>query len=200
MPPRILISTSTFGRSGGRPLELLEEAGVEVRLNPYGRKLRLEETVALLEGVDAVVAGSESLDRQILRQAPGLRLISRFGAGLDNVDLEAAAELGIAVRSTHDAHVDGVAELTLAGILDLLRMVARADRDLRRGEWSRPMGRLLRGRRVGIVGLGRVGKRLVRLLEPFKVEVLAHDLAPGRRLRARAPGALPAPGRASGGG
>ncbi|MCI0395258.1 MAG: phosphoglycerate dehydrogenase [Chloroflexi bacterium] len=171
----VFISTSSFGNMDRQPLAMLEAAGIVYRLNPYGRKLKPEESVQLLVGVDGLIAGTELLDRGVLAQAPRLRIVSRCGTGLDSVDLAAAAELGIRVTNTPDAHVDAVAELTLAGILDLLRRVSCADHLVRQGQWVKPMGRLLRGKTVGIVGLGRVGKALVQLLQPFAVTVLAYD-------------------------
>ena len=171
----VLISTSSFARYSREPLELLENLGASYRLNPQGRKLTSEEIASLLGDVDGLVAGTEPLTREVLERAPRLKIISRCGTGLDNVDLDAAAQLGIEVRNTPDAHVDAVAELTLAAILDLLRHVTEADRAIRSGEWRKPMGRLLRGKTVGLVGLGRVGRRLIELLEPFGVTILATD-------------------------
>jgi D-3-phosphoglycerate dehydrogenase / 2-oxoglutarate reductase len=178
MPIKILISTSSFAGDSREPLSLLDAAGVEYRLNPYGRKLKPAESIELLADVDGVIAGVELLDRNILCQAPRLKVISRCGTGMDSVDLAAAAELGIRVYNTPDAHVDAVAELTLAGILNLLREVGRADRLIRQGSWQKPMGRLLRGKCVGLIGLGRVGKALVDLLRPFNVTVFAYDPYP----------------------
>ena len=175
MSASILISTSSFGRSGRQPLDLLEQSGCTVSLNPHGRTLTPEEARALLADVDGVIAGTEKLTRDVLAAAPRLKVVSRCGTGLDSVDLAAARDLGIRVFNTPDAHVDGVAELTLAGILDVLRHVSAGDRAIRAGQWHKPMGRLLRGKTVGIVGLGRVGKALVALLRPFGVSVLAHD-------------------------
>ena len=175
MPARVLISTSSFGRSGRQPLDLLEQGGCEVSLNPHGRTLTPDEAKALLADADGVVAGTEKLGRDVLAAAPRLKVVSRCGTGLDSVDLAAARDLGIRVFNTPDAHVDGVAELTLAGILDALRQVSASDHEIRAGRWHKPMGRLLRGKTVGIVGLGRVGKALVALLRPFDVLVLAHD-------------------------
>lgn len=176
--PTVAVSTSSFGRHDPRPLEQLRAAGYEVRLNPHGRRLERAETIALLDGVVGLVAGTEELDREILLAATELRAIARCGSGVDNVDREAAAERGIVVQSTPEPPAEAVAELTLAGILGLLRHLPAADRALRRGEWSKPMGRLLRGRTVGLVGLGRVGKRLVELLMPFVCPILATDPVP----------------------
>jgi D-3-phosphoglycerate dehydrogenase len=171
----VLISTSSFARHSREPLELLEARGIHYMLNAQGRKLEADEVATLLTDVDGLVAGTEPLTREVLMRAPRLKVISRCGTGLDNVDLSAAAELGIQVRNTPDAHVDAVAELTLAAILAALRHLPEADRSIRGGAWKKPMGRLLRGSTVGLVGLGRVGKRLIELLAPFQVKILASD-------------------------
>ena len=176
--PTVAVSTSSFGRHDPRPLELLREAGYEVRLNPHGRRLKRAETSELLEGVIGLVAGTETLDREILSAASDLRAIARCGVGVDNLDREAAEEFGIAIRSTPDAPAEAVAELTMAAMMALLRHLPAANRSMRRGEWHKPMGRLLRGRVVGLVGLGRVGKRLVELLTPFACRILATDPVP----------------------
>lgn len=176
----ILISTSSFGSADRTALDLLEEAGLTVRLNPHGRKLKTDESVALMENVAGLIAGTETLDRAVLTRARNLRVISRVGTGIDNIDLEAARELGIAVFNTPDAVVDAVAELTLAGMLNLLRHVGRTDRGIRSGAWEKRMGALLRGKTVGIVGLGRVGKAVARLLQPFHVTILASEVKPDR--------------------
>lgn len=176
--PIVAVSTSSFGRHDRRPLELLEAAGFEVRLNPHGRRLDRAETHELLDGAVGLVAGTETLDREILTGATRLQAIARCGVGVDNLDHEAAAERGIAIHSTPEPPAEAVAELTLAGILSLLRRLPAADRAMRAGRWRKPMGRLLRGRTVGLVGLGRVGKRLVELLTPFSCRLLATDPMP----------------------
>lgn len=175
---KVLTTTSSFGKMSRRPLEMLEAAGCSVTMNPYGRTLTPDESRQLLADVDGLVAGTEKLSQDVLSHAPRLKVISRVGTGMDGIDRAAAAARGIQVCNTPDAHVDGVAELTLAGILNLLRQVAAADRRLRRQVWQKPMGHLLRGKRVGIIGLGRAGKRLVELLRPFDVAILAHDPLP----------------------
>lgn len=172
---KVLTTTSSFAEISRQALEMLEGAGCEVTLNPYGRTLKPEESIALLADVDGLIAGTEKLPRQVLSQAPRLKVISRLGTGMDNIDLHAADELGIQVRNTPDAHVDAVAELTLAGILGMLRQVPQAHARLVQGSWKKPMGQLLRGKTVGIVGLGRTGKALVALLRPFQTPILAYD-------------------------
>ncbi len=175
MSPHIVITTSTFGKESYQPMEMLESAGLTFTTNPYGRKLTKVETIELVREADGLIAGTELLDRDILSHLPRLRVISRVGTAVDNVDTAYAAERGIPVYNTPDGPTDGVAELALAGILAVLRRIPQSDASIRRGEFAKPMGRLLRGKTVVVIGLGRIGKALVRLLQPFSVRVLAVD-------------------------
>lgn len=168
-------STSSFGKVSPRPLEMLRDAGFEVRGNPHGRTLTTEEVKRHLDGVIGLIAGTEKLTAEVLAGATTLRCISRVGVGMDSVDQVAARERGIAVHNTPAAHVDAVAELTLAGLLGLLRNLPTSDASIRAGHFEKPMGRLLRGKTIGLVGYGRVGRRFAELLTPFGVTVLAHD-------------------------
>jgi len=189
MPPdgraTVLLSVSSFGEAGDEPLRLLEGAGLDVVCNPHGRKLTEPEIAELIADVDGVIAGTEPLNAAVLGRAGRLRVISRVGVGLENVDLDEALRMGVAVRNTPDALTDAVAELTLGGLLSALRRIGRMDRDLHAGTWERRMGGLLRGRTVGIVGLGRIGIRLAELLQPFEPRLLAADRAPNHGAAAR---------------
>jgi D-3-phosphoglycerate dehydrogenase len=175
--PHIVITTSTFGKESFQPMEMLEAAGLTFSTNPYGRKLTKVETIELVREADGLIAGTEALDRDVLSRLPRLRVISRVGAAVDNVDAAYAAERGIPVYNTPDGPTDGVAELTLAGILAVLRRILQSDSSIRGGKFQKPMGRLLRGKTVVVIGLGRIGKALVRLLQPFSPRVLAVDPA-----------------------
>lgn len=175
----ILFTTSSFGKADSSVLEPLLARGLEAVLNPYGRRLSEEEVSGLVAEVGPVgmVAGVEPLTAQVLAGASGLRVISRCGIGLDNVDLEAAKELGVRVYNTPDAPTTAVAELTIGLILTLLRSISASDRSIRRGDWSRPMGRLLSELTVGIVGCGRIGAAVAGVLKGFGCEVLGCDPA-----------------------
>ena len=169
---------SSFGVAGPEPLEALRSAGVEVVENPHGRKLKEDEVADLVRDVDGVIAGTEPLTAAVLEQAGRLRVISRVGVGMDNVDLAAAERRNIAVCNTPGAVTDAAAELALGGILSVLRHLHEMDAEMRAGRWTRKMGSLLRGKTVGIVGLGRIGRRMVQLLTPFEPRLLAHDVVP----------------------
>lgn len=183
----ILIGPSSFAESDRTPMERLRAAGFAVVLNPYGRKMTKDELKALLgEGVVGILAGLEPLDREVLAQS-GLKVVSRVGAGLANVDLEAARELGIDVFNTPDGPTNAVAELTLGALLGLLRRIPQSDRALHGRKWTRQMGLQLEGKTVVIVGFGRIGRRVAELLAPFRARLLAVDPFLGK------PDVLPCP-------
>jgi phosphoglycerate dehydrogenase-like enzyme len=122
-----------------------------------------------------MIAGVEPLTRSVLMGAEKLRVISRCSIGMDNVDMDAAAEKNILVKNTLDAPGMAVAELTVGLMLNLLRHVSEADRLIRADRWKQLMGRLLQKQTVGLVGFGRIGKRVARLVSAFGATILAYD-------------------------
>lgn len=181
MKPVVLATTSSFAQDDAAPREALAAAGLEVRVNPFGRKLTEGEAIALLAEHKPIglFAGVEPLTAKVLdAAAPHLKAISRCGVGLESVDLDAARRLGIPVYSTPDAPSPAVAELALAHMLAVLRRVPEADRALRAGTWKALQGRLLGGKTVGVVGLGRIGARVAALCAAFGCRVLGCDERP----------------------
>lgn len=173
----ILTSTSSFAEYDKSVLgEIPEE--FNVILNPYKKTLNESEIGELLvqHEVNGLIAGVEPLTMEVLTAADALKVISRCGAGLDNVDLKAAAKLGIKVFNTPDAPTNAVAELTLGLILNCLRKISSSDRGIRKGTWRKTMGNLLQGRVVGIIGFGRIGKTVGNLVRAFGAEVIYNDL------------------------
>ena len=170
---QVLISTSSFNLANFAQLSDLEKAGVEVKLNPFAARLTEKQAIDLL-GTDTIglIAGLEPLTKNVLQAAKSLKVIARVGTGLDSVDLVAAKELEIIVLNTPDAPTKAVAELTIAHILGLLRHLSQADRQIRNGIWKGLMGSLLETKTVGIVGFGRIGKRVATLLSAFGASVL----------------------------
>jgi D-3-phosphoglycerate dehydrogenase len=177
---KILISTSSFGKEDKTPLNILHENGFQVILNPYGRELKPSESIELLKDVDYLIAGTEKLDRDVISTAKSLKIISRCGAGMDNVDIEYAKEKGITVKNTPMGPTHAVAELTLGLILDLLRNITLSNNEVKSNVWKKRMGNLLLNKKVGVIGLGNIGKRLVELLAPFNVKITAADPAPDK--------------------
>ncbi len=132
--------------------------------------------VALLRGHERAIVGLENIDDALLAQVPELRVISKYGVGLDGLDLEAVARHGVKLGWTGGVNRRAVAELTLAFAIALLHRVPECVAALRAGTWRTLVGRQLTGRTVGIIGCGCVGQDLVRLLAPFDCRVLAHDI------------------------
>lgn len=185
--PRVLISTVPFGRLDTKPLEILEAAGVEAVLNPLTRKLREGELPDMIKGFDGLIAGTEQISGSDMDAAGSLKTIVRVGIGLDSVDLLAARERDIALAYTPDAPSAAVGELVIGLMVDLLRGTVVSDRNLRKGEWYRIMGKRISEITVGIIGVGRIGHLLIgHLAGGFPgVRILANDLVPDMEFAAR---------------
>ena len=173
---KILITPRSFGRTGTRPLDMLAERQFEIVRNPCGRILSKPEMIELIADVDAVIVGVDPLDREVLVHARKLKAISKYGIGLDNVDLDYAAERGIRVAAAHGANVQAVADYTLALMLAVARMVVPIDRACRRLDWSKPTTLDVYGRTLGIVGLGNIGKAVAERAGGFRMKLLAFDV------------------------
>lgn len=173
----ILITTSSFDYLNDNLIAAVFSKGYKIQFNPLKRKLTVEEVMKLIDKYDPVgmVAGIEPLKRSVLEKAEHLRVISRCGIGLDTVDLEAAHDYGIIVTNTPDGPTIPVAELTIGLILCLLRQIHFTNEKLKKGQWERPMGSLLYQKNVGILGCGRIGTRVAKLLSGFECCVLGHD-------------------------
>lgn len=174
--PKILITTSSFVVQNNRYVDLLESQGFEIICNPYGRRLTESEVLNLLkDDVIGMIAGVEPLTRKVLQNAPCLKVVSRCGIGMDSVDLCACSEIGTWVCNTPDAPTMAVAEITVAIMLDLLRNVSQVDRNIRSGNWKPLMGNLLSCQTIGIIGYGRIGKKVCQILRSFGSNLLVHD-------------------------
>jgi D-3-phosphoglycerate dehydrogenase len=173
----ILITTSSFGMDGNEALDKIIAEGIKVRLNPYGRRLSEVEAAELLAepGLIGMIAGVEPLNQLALSAAPQLRVISRCGVGMDNIDRGSAEEFDILLCNTPNAPSIAVAELVVGLILDLLRKISLADRAIRAHAWKQYMGNLLAKQTIGIIGYGGIGRRVAQLLTAFDARVLACD-------------------------
>ena len=175
---RILISTSSFGEYDHCLLDNLRKKKCEIILNPYGRTLTESEIKELLIDIDGLIAGTEPLTQNVIGSAKNLKVISRCGIGIDNIDIEAVNVKGIKLYRTTEGPAIAVAELTLGLMLDSLRKISYLSRKICSGGWEKKMGRLLTAKTLGIVGMGTIGKKLTILLRPFNCTILAKDIFP----------------------
>ena len=175
MSDLILVSLSTFAAIDKRPLSMLEESGCRFRIHASGKRITREELIQ--EGPDAavIVAGVESYDAATLARLPALRCISRCGVGVDAIDLAAARERGIVVTNTPTIPTEAVAELALSMFLSLSRNLRPQANLMGARRWERLNAHLLAGRTVGLLGLGRIGRRVAELCRAFNTKVVAHD-------------------------
>jgi D-3-phosphoglycerate dehydrogenase / 2-oxoglutarate reductase len=174
MKKKILIGPSSFADIDKTPMNKLLAAGFEIIGNPFGRKITKKELIDLLPGVNGLIAGLETLDREVM-ELSDLKVISRCGSGMSNVDQEAAKDLGIMVYSTPDGPTNSVAELTVGMLISLIRLVPPMDNALHNNIWDKKIGFELRGKTVLIIGFGKIGRRVSELLKPFQVNIIASD-------------------------
>ena len=153
--------------------QMLLDAGFEIVSNDTGNILSFEDQKALIRDAYAIVAGTEQYPRQMLDGCENLKVVTRFGVGTDNFDLEAMKEMGIRVGVI--ANYNAVAEFALTLMLNVLKNQQNYDPAVRAGKWSRFPMRELTGKTVGLVGFGRIGRRLAELLSGFGVTLLAYD-------------------------
>jgi D-3-phosphoglycerate dehydrogenase len=174
----IFVTLSTFAEYDEEPLRMLEASGIPFSIHRTGKRITTAELLAAGPGVTAVVAGVEPYDRATIAAMPELRCIGRVGIGVDAIDLTAARERGIAVVNTPEPPTAAVAELALAMMLSLSRNLPRQAREAAAGRWTRLEAHLLGARRVGVIGLGRIGRRVATLVRAFGSEVWGFDPAP----------------------
>lgn len=175
----IFSSTSSFGAFDTGPIELLKEAGFIFVSNPFGRKLINSEPIDLLSKYRPIglIAGTETINKEVFNCSKEfLKVISRVGIGMDNIDLEAARKYGIHVFNTPEAPTEAVAELTIGLILAVLRRISTADQLIRNNKWKPIMGELILGKTVGIIGIGRIGRCVGKILSlGFNAKVIGYD-------------------------
>lgn len=175
---KVLFTTSSFDLDNFCDRAQIETAGYEFVLNPLGKRLTEQQLLELIDAnVVGIVAGLEPLTAAVIERAPSLKVVARCGIGMDNVDLAAASAHGISVFNTPDAPTRSVAELTIAHILSLVRRIPECDRNVRNRNWRPLMGSLLSEQTVGVVGFGRIGSAVVRLLKAFEPRILINDVA-----------------------
>ncbi|MDP9379409.1 MAG: phosphoglycerate dehydrogenase [Chloroflexota bacterium] len=175
---RVLVGSRSFGKASPDHFRVLEAAGCDVIPNTTGRAYRAEELIEALRDVDAIITGTDELTRDVIYRAERLKTIAKHGVGLDSIDLQAARERGVVVSATPAAIHDSVADHTLALLLAVTRHVVPGHVSTAAGEWGNYVGVELRGRTLGLVGFGRIGKGVCLRAQAFGMSVVAYDPFP----------------------
>lgn len=190
---KVLVTATNYSAYCAEGARLLESQGCELIENPYGRPLTFDELAARVGDVDGVIAGVDTWDEAVFALAPRLKVIARFGVGVDNIEIEKARARGISVCNAAGRNANAVAELTMGFIIAAMRNLPALHQSTRAGRWERSIGHELAGRTVGLLGFGNIGQKVARKLAGFDVSIVAHDKYPNleaaRRLNVRMCGA-----------
>lgn len=177
---KLLVTPTSFrADSTGPEMEALRSfaagRGAQLVFNPSGKPLSEDELVPLIGDCEGYIAGLDFVTAKVIEAAAVLKVISRYGAGVDRVDIPAAKARGIAVCNTPGANAQAVADLTFALILCAARKVPMLDRETKNGRWVRSSGVEIYGKTIGILGLGAIGKGVAARAQGFSMRVLAYD-------------------------
>ena len=180
---KILVTPTSFNAEARSPArDKLDRFADEVIFNPFGRPLEAAEIIPLLDKVDGYIAGLDHIDRQVLEKAPGcLKVISRYGAGVDRVDIEAATQRGITVTATPGSNAEAVADLTMGLMLAVAREIPFLDQGVKSGGWPRRTGFEIFQKNLGIIGLGEIGKKVAARAKGFSMKIRVYDPMADRR-------------------
>ncbi len=175
---KIIVTPRSLSKSGHPYLEKIREAGYEVIFPSPGKQPNEEQLIASMDGVVGYLAGVEPISAKVIENATDLKVISRNGVGLDNIDLDAAEKAKKKICKAIGANSRGVAELAFAHILAASRSLTTADSNLKSKNWKREKGIELKGRILGIIGCGKIGKLVARFGQAFGMRVIAYDPFP----------------------
>lgn len=148
----------------------------DARLNLDGKRFNKEELIEYIKDADGIIVGLEPIDEEVLRHCKNLKIVSKYGVGLNNIDKEACKKRDIAIGWTGGVNKLSVAEMALGYMLMLSRNLYVTSNELKSGVWNKTGGFQLSGKTVGIVGVGHIGKELIRLLKPFRCKILVNDI------------------------
>ena len=172
---RILISAPYFLPVVEDYRQRLEAQGLELVIANVCERLSEEELLPLVSTIDGALCGDDKFTERVLRQAPHLKVISKWGTGIDSIDTDAAARLGIRICNTPNAFTDCVADSTLGYVLNFARRLSWMDQDIRKGKWIKPDAVTLRECTLGVVGVGNIGRAVVNRAVAFGMTVVGHD-------------------------
>lgn len=181
----VLVTATNYSALCADGKKLFEDSGWTVTENSFGRPMTFDELKVRVGDADAVVVGVDTWNEDVFKLAPRLKVMSRFGVGVDNIDVETARKFGIKVTNAGSINANAVAELTIGLLLSAMRAIPALHQSTRLGRWDRFVGEELVGRTVGLLGFGNIAQKIARKLSGFDVEVLAYDKYPNLEAAAR---------------
>lgn len=172
---KVLVTPRSYGKTDPAVFEMLERAGVDVVRNDTGNIFTKQQMLEKIADCDGVIVGVDPLDAEVLAAAPRLKAIAKYGTGVDNIDLDAARERGIKVSVTAGANSDAVADCAFGMLIAMARKLPLIDGECRRKNWKKITTKDVSGAVLGVVGMGAIGKLMIRRARGFDMKVLAYD-------------------------
>jgi D-3-phosphoglycerate dehydrogenase len=173
---RVLVTSPPFLQAAERYGPELESYGIELVLRRPGQHFAEAEMKAMIEDVDGIICGDDRITGEVLTRAKRLKVISKWGVGLDSIDVEAAEALNIPVCNSPGAFGDACADAAMGYVIMLARGLHRAHALMMMGRWEKVPGMLLRGRTLGIIGVGNIGRQVARRAVAFGLRVIGNDI------------------------
>lgn len=184
----ILVTPRSLSHHGHILLDRLTSAGYEVKTPFPGKQPTVDDLAGTLPDCIGYLAGVERIPGTLLERCPSLKVISRNGVGYENIDMETAHRLGIAVKVTRGANARGVAELAIGLMFSLARGIPAVHASIKQGGWDRSIGFELAGKTLGVIGTGQIGQQVAQMASTLGMQVVGQDLYPSRELEQALPG------------
>ncbi|MEF9920163.1 MAG: phosphoglycerate dehydrogenase [Erysipelotrichaceae bacterium] len=174
---KVLITPRSYGKYNKEELiALFNKNDIEPIFNPYGRIMDEKEMIQEIKDVDGLIVGVDPVNSNVLKCAPKLKAVAKYGVGTDNIDCDYAAKNGISVTKTMNANSDAVADFTMALMLAVARRVVEIDAGCHSEDWSKKEALDIYGKKIGVLGLGAIGRGVVKRAKGFDMEVYGFDV------------------------
>lgn len=177
---KILVTVTNYSKYCKPGKKILEDAGYEIIENNQGRPFTQNELEQLIDDIDGAIVGVDTWNEVVFSRAPKLKVLARFGVGVDNIDLVAAKNNNIIVCNTPGINSSAVAEQAIALLFSLMRQIPILSEDVRKGKWTRPMFHELGSRTIGLLGFGMIARQVAEKINGFHPEILAYDKFPNK--------------------
>ena len=181
---KVLIGSRSFGKFTKKGINILKEHQCEIISNPFGHALNEKELLKLIPEVSGVITGMDQLTNRVISSANKLKVISKHGIGVDNIDIKAAGNKNIVVTNipAGKEESNAVADFTFALILSIARKICEMDRNMKKGNWTKAIGSEVFGKTLGIIGSGAIGKSVIARAKGFDMNILVNDIHEDKEL------------------
>ncbi len=177
---KVLVTSLNFGTASEEPIRYLTEQGCEIVDNPYkGKRMSEEQLISMIGDIDAVIIGNDEFSEKVIKHATKLKVISKTGVGVDNINIDYASKVGIAVTNVPGTNANSVADLTFGLMLAVSKKIVYTyKRVTEENTWPLDRSHDIAEKTIGIIGLGRIGKEVALRAKGFKMDILASEPHP----------------------